>query len=511
MNNLLDRLLSELADEIDITDSQEGAVKRAYNSVADWLNQKETIIAKHKVHIFPQGSMMYGTAIKPINEDDYDVDLVCEFTALIDNLDPSYVKQSVGKRLSEHATYGKMLDKEGRRCWTLQYCEDLNFHMDILPSIPFKEEYRNDINFNEAFKSMLQGRDLSILATDKDRITKQYKYIPTNPRGYAEWFKDKMQVNKGNHFFASIERVPEYPRKTILQKTIQLLKRHRDVMFINMDDSLKPISMIITTLTAKCYNGETNLYEFICNAIEKMPAYIERGKQDEYVIKNPVMTIENFADKWSETPEKATSFFDWIKKAKIDFAGLSRITTYSDYDRVFKELFSQKPVDRLMEKYKSNLRQEQEVAATVCDEIKPTSLIALEKLPHRRSPPWILPRGYRVKIRGEVSYDGGNTYNVFSNEATIRKNAELKFFPMHSIAPPYKVKWQITNTGEEARNANCLRGQMFENSELFFGGECCGKKESTAYLGTHYVQCFIIKQGNQCVGVSEPFIVKIGY
>jgi hypothetical protein len=29
-----------------------------------------------------------------------------------------------------------MLDKEGRRCWTLNYADGAKFHMDILPAIP---------------------------------------------------------------------------------------------------------------------------------------------------------------------------------------------------------------------------------------------------------------------------------------------------------------------------------------------------------------------------------------
>ena len=51
----LNKMLSELADEIDITESQEGAIIRAYNSVADWLNQNGTAIAKHKIQrkMFP--------------------------------------------------------------------------------------------------------------------------------------------------------------------------------------------------------------------------------------------------------------------------------------------------------------------------------------------------------------------------------------------------------------------------------------------------------------------------
>ena len=89
------KLLSELADEIDITDSQEGAIRTAYNGVADWLNQNNADIARHNVHIFPQGSMMYGTAVKPISEDDYDIDLVCEFRDNVEDLEPEHVKKAL--------------------------------------------------------------------------------------------------------------------------------------------------------------------------------------------------------------------------------------------------------------------------------------------------------------------------------------------------------------------------------------------------------------------------------
>ncbi len=511
MNEIINRLLSELADEIDITESQEGVIKRAYNSVADWLNQKETIIAKHRVHIFPQGSMMYGTTIKPINEeDDYDIDLVCEFTEHTDNLTPQYVKQSVGKRLMEHATYKNMLQEEGRRCWTLQYSENLNFHMDILPAIPFREEYKTRDSLRAAYESMSTWKKLALLATDKNKQSLKYDYIPTNPRGYAEWFKQKTHIGKNIALYESVERVPQYPRKTVLQKSIQLLKRYRDVMFAEDIEEVKPISMIITTLVAKCYNGETQIYDFICKALNNLENYIERGANGEYIIKNPVMSSENFADKWQEKPAKAKAFFQWKAKATCDFKKLSTLTSYSEIDKAFKEMFAQKPVDRLMNKYQDKLQQEREVASTTNSDLVLKTVAALEKIPHRTSPPWILPRGYCVKIKGEVSFDNKRTFKQFASGTVLPKEADLIFTPLHGIKPPYKVKWQITNTGEEAKNANCLRGRIFEDGDITYNGILNSKRESTSYAGTHYVQCFIIKSGNQCVGVSEPFVVKIG-
>ena len=505
------KLLSELADEIDITDSQEGAIRTAYNGVADWLNQNNADIARHNVHIFPQGSMMYGTAVKPISEDDYDIDLVCEFRDNVEDLEPEYVKKSVGKRISENARYRTMLQPEGRRCWTLQYCDSLNFHMDILPAIPFKERYyRSDSRLFEAYNNMSIMRELALLATDKNKETKKYRFIPSNPRGYAEWFKEKTLIghNEKGMLFENIERVPTYPKKTVLQKSIQILKRHRDVYFLSRNDEYKPISMIITTLAAQCYNGENNIYEFICKALLKMPTLIVR-ENDQYVVKNPVMSNENFADKWKEKTQKAVEFFNWINDAYVDFVNLKELTTYSEVDKTFKEIFSQKPVDRLMQKYGEYLREEKNTS--YCPQIieKSKALTMLERIPHRKRPPWNLPRKFRVGIQGTVSFDSGKSYQNFSSGELLPKGVFLQFFPIHSLPTPYTVKWQITNTGNEARNAGCLRGVEFEDAELRRSGILCGKKEETSYAGTHYIQCFIIRNGNQCIGMSQPFVVKI--
>ena len=506
----LNKLLCELADELDITDSQEGAIKRAYNAVADWLNKNDAEISKHDVHIFPQGSMMYGTAIKPIDENDYDIDLVCEFRKNINHLESSYVKKSVGKRICENEWYREMLQPEGRRCWTLQYCDTLNFHMDILPALPFSEGYyRTDRRLNEAYNSMSIRKDLALLATDKDKKTSEYHFIPTNPRGYAEWFKERMQINTNKILLSGVERVPAYPRKTILQKAIQLLKRHRDVYFSTRDDELKPISMIITTLMAECYKGENNLFEFICKALVDLETHIEKGADGKYRISNPVMSVENFADKWNENPQKSIEFFGWVKQAYIDFTNLEEIDTYSGLDKALKELFSQKPVDRLMRKYSSEMDLEKKHSLLDKDYYKPYSLKVLEKLPYRISPPWTLPPKVSVGIQGRISIDNGKTYQDFTSGTVLPKNAKLQFYPIHRLHIPYKVKWQVTNTGEEARTANGLRGDKFEDAELTRGGVLCGKEEVTSYSGTHYIQCFLIKSGNQCIAYSNPFVVKI--
>jgi uncharacterized LabA/DUF88 family protein len=89
-------------------------------------------------------------------------------------------------------------------------------------------------------------------------------------------------------------------------------------MYDNLPEARKdnaPISIIITTLAAQAYNNEANIYEALSNIIENMSKFIKRSG-DTFIIANPVMPEENFADKWNENPEKAREFFRWLESTK---------------------------------------------------------------------------------------------------------------------------------------------------------------------------------------------------
>lgn len=242
----LGNLLSQIADELNITPTMQDKAIRSYEAVGKWIGDG----VDYDVKIMPQGSMNLGTVIRPIDDsDDYDMDLVC----LLKNgsyLSLSEIKNLVGDRLKENAVYKEKLEPEGKRCWTMQYDE---FHMDILPCVP-KNQY------------FVEPHLTAIKLTDK-RTDGTYQERYSNPYAYHNWFENQMKdillIEK--RAFATqnkteISKVPTYRMRTPLQKTIQLLKRHRDICF-QSDDKNKPISIIITTLAALAYNGENNVYE----------------------------------------------------------------------------------------------------------------------------------------------------------------------------------------------------------------------------------------------------------
>ena len=122
---------------------------------------------------------------------------------------------------------------------------------------------------------------------------------------------------------------------------------------------------------------------------------------------------------------------------------------------------------------------------------------------HRQKPTWPMARGGAVFIALSAVDPNGNKLDYESNGAPLPKGCSLHFRALTGVKQPYSVYWQITNTGDEARAANCLRGN-FERSD----DGPNGKRESTSYTGSHSVQCFVIKR-NACVAKSKDYIINI--
>lgn len=137
-----EEVLESIIASIDISPTNFESARRRYTAVANWLSRGE-YLSGDATEIYLQGSFRLGTVIRPYRnsqEADYDIDQVCEIKGK--DTSAQQLKHDVGDRLKENGDYKRMLDEEGRRCWTLQYAspDDLaGFHLDILPSRPAKE------------------------------------------------------------------------------------------------------------------------------------------------------------------------------------------------------------------------------------------------------------------------------------------------------------------------------------------------------------------------------------
>ena len=314
----LSDLLQQVAASLDIPDELHEEAVRRYEHLGQWLEREDAKQNRREPEVYPQGSFRLGTVVRPLLNDDYDIDLVYERDLRKSSISQEQLKVDAGNHLAKYVEYCRQSRRTvptlepGRRCWTLKYPD--NFHMDVLPAIP-DDEGRSISRKHSETRILIPDRDL-------------HEWQHSNPKGYAEWFKSRMAVRfrekrialAATMLKAAAEDVPEYKVKTPLQLAIQILKRHRDIHFREDSDD-RPVSIILTTLAAKSYNNEPDLVDAVLVLVRGMPAHIEvrteNGKRVPWV-PNPVNDEENFADKWQEHPQRERKFREWLTKVDED-------------------------------------------------------------------------------------------------------------------------------------------------------------------------------------------------
>jgi hypothetical protein len=503
----LSKSLQYIAESLDIPESHYKRAEERYQAIGRWLGRDESIIASVASIVYPQGSFRLGTVIKPItNAEEYDIDLVCELSLTKDQISQKQLKDWVGHEIKSYARANSMKSpaEESRRCWRLSYADEAKFHMDILPSIPD----------GDAFRILLESRGLSndwadhaIAITDNtlpnyDRLDNDWPR--SNPKGYAAWFKtcmetqfDAQRMLLAKSIKADVEDVPEYRVKTPLQRAVQILKRHRDIRFVD-DQEDKPISIIITTLAAHAYNNESDLLEALINIVSDMPRYIQVRDGIAWV-PNPVDPLENFADKWKEYPRQEENFRNWLQQVRNDLDIAQEAEGIKAVGESLESRFGERAVNEALKHF------------PIAGELKTINLVpgslrtsSRFDVPHRQKPRWPVSERDRVTITGKANRKGYRQKTI-RNQSTWSKGWSLRFEAKTDTEPPYEVHWQVVNTGREAQAANDLRGGFYECNA---GEGSCARRERTRYRGIHWIECFIVKNGI-CVAHSGEFVINI--
>lgn len=511
--------LVKAAEKLDISPSKYKQAIECFETMKAYLLEGEYEGATAKPEIYLQGSFKLGTEIRPYKDSkdaDYDIDIVCRLEHKKETVTPKAVKHQVGDHLKAHGSYVKMLDDEGRRCWTLNYAEQdgIGFHMDILPSV---QESWNSFSDHYWYRS-------AIAVTDRSSNTNSYNWSPSNPKDFAEWFyvknktafdevkQKQKQILFANYqkegLFATRDAVPDIHVKTPLQRAIQLLKRHRDIRFCNKEnEKCKPISMVITVLAAKVYQNESTIYETLKNLIDILTQHanqmqstfhfdaaiaessynlITRMANGKWNIPNPTNPGENFADKWHESENgvpnaRAKAFFQWVAWAKEDFLNMNE---WLDEEHYTRSLVS--PVSKSI-----NLT------------VAPSGGFSFN-VAHRQKPFW--PFGLSYSVRIGARYKANDSWQGFNSGDPLNKQLDLLFDAYTNTPKPFEVYWQVVNTGQEAEDAKQLRGEIVISKTAGIGG--LTQKELTSYTGIHWVECFIVKN-EVCVARSGEFVVRI--
>lgn len=332
-------VIDDLVEAIEIPEPARRKAEARYKDLGEWFCRDDAHCAGFDPHIYPQGSFRLGTVVRA---DEYDLDFGCRLREGITKATHTQeqLKQLVRRDLEEYRrarNIDQRLD-EKTRCWRLKYKDELAFHMDGVPSIPEDQPQRviMESRMITAGVDPLVARSVAHHAgAITDNRMPNYKQIDprwrvSNSEGYAKWFESRMKLASRlveeraiQAKAGTVDELPAAVWNSPLQRSVQILKCHRDRMFEDAPDS-KPISIIITTLSAEANRGERDVADALDGILSRMGDCVRSGRPR---VPNPVNPVEDFADKWYDLEYRhldlERNFWNWLRQARIDFSNIT--------------------------------------------------------------------------------------------------------------------------------------------------------------------------------------------
>jgi hypothetical protein len=342
------------------------------------------------------------------------------------------------------STYRNMVSRK-TRCVTLQYAND--FHVDLVPYIE-------------------RGGQLYITNRHENR------FELTNPERFSAWLDEQSRIT-GEH----------------LIPVIRLMKYLRD-----FKQTFTARSIILTTLLGRRINyintlGAADYYGDIPTTLVHVVADL-----DAYLQANPVLPVipdpgdtgEDFSHRWDQTQyenfrTKIARYSELMSEA-FDEADAEKS------ERLWQDIFGPKFTAPRVEKRAQLL----EAGAPARHE---QFLDRDFGIPYQRN-------RFRLRVIGNVSREPGfRTYDLPTQGNRVIKGRTLTFrIAQCDVQRPFQVYWKVRNRGGEAARVDALRG------EITPGGET--KVESTLYRGSHWVECYIVKNGVCVARDRQPVIIR---
>lgn len=261
--------------------------------------------------------MALQTTVRPRGRVEYDLDLIFEIDC-IEGLMPKLLYEAVRDRLRAHPKYGKMLETHPR-CLRLTY--EKQFHLDIVPA---RTHPHLGVPFIQIPEKPAQHGDL-------------HRWLTNNPKGLVEWFKSEC-----NKQLVLLEKADQEPlpqpvpnnEKPVLAQAVQLLKRHRDVVFDNADEA--PSSIVLTTLAGTFYQGGQFVESTLNQVLDRIALLADRDKLFASV-SNPACSDQKLCENW--TPHQCARFADFVLSFRRRLRNLSSMQGVEEIGAELRNLF----------------------------------------------------------------------------------------------------------------------------------------------------------------------------
>lgn len=430
----------------------------------------------------PQGSWAHKTIIKPVDQGEFDADLLV-YVQPVEGWSAAAYIDELYSALKASDTYKDKV-KRWSHCVTITYARQKK--IDVAPCVVDRDDIQR----------------FEVCNRDSDQFER------TEPRAYTDWLVQQNSYSGSNSF----------------RKVTRLIKYLRDIK-----TTFTCPSVLLTTLLGyRIAEGgkDTDAFADTPTALKTVFQRLDewlQARPTKPAVTNPFLASEDFADGWSD--EQYTNFRDLINKYRgwIDEAydEQNRNESIAKWRRVFGDEFARDVVlaegkssgTNAVALLKSSLSSARNFAGDLVDAVRRFGAAALhgdfDRQAHMKSPKWRrVPVAQRLTVRVSAKLYRSKGYDHRGSVESLQILSPGQSI-VFSVGTPlsthdYDVKWRVTNTDEAASNDNALRGGFYDSEAGLV------RWEELKYRGVHLVEAFVIrKRDGALVGQSEAFRVVI--
>lgn len=459
---------------IDLLEESIGALK-TFLRASDW---------KPKIAGFEeQGSWAHGTIIRPVDDAEFDADLLVMAQPVEGWTAADYVEE-LGRVFSGSGVYA---DKT--KVW--DYCVTITYagqrRIDLAPCVV--------------------GR---LWPGNLEVCNRKAGFESSEPVQYTTWLRERNTYSGQNSF----------------RKVTRLLKYLRDIK-----ETFTCPSVLLTTLIGyriEWMEKDSADFADVPTTLKTLVGRLDdwlQQRPDKPVVPNPKLVTEDFGELW-ESQEKYANFRNVIHRYRgwIDtaFAMEGRQESIAAWQRVFGDEFGKASVIKVaadaasegLARARSLLSSTAAHLNELVDVVKNYGLSILPldfcRPPHMKQPTWReAPNLIKIDVSAEWRENRSATPGRAVGMGEILPPRGGLYFRAvmtdgNAIPAGYEVRWRITNTGAVAIAKGAGRGGFeVENMSQ-------GRWEHLEYRGIHLSEAFIISRSDDVlVAKSDAFYVVI--
>ncbi len=451
-----------LRDEVNLNQARLDRLQGSVDAIETFLVNHPTF-ADSFPDLIPAGSWAQRAIIRPVTKDhEFDADVLLSMTEQEDWQPKDYIEQ-LWTAFRSSSTYHDLAHRK-TRCVRIDYAGD--FHIDV---VPYLERWGAQYITNR-----YEPEDMG-------------RFELSNPEAFTAWVDERQRLS-GRHFI-KVVRLMKYLRDfkgTFSCKSIILLTLLGD-RITESDIALAP----------ECY---ADVPTTLVTLIGKLAEWLPEALPDVY---DPGGTGDNFSARYAENWNYSnfrTRIIDYAEQMKAAYEEAERNSAIARWQAIFGTAFKQgtteKALRTLTPSYPASVPHEGE---RFIDQ-PPFSFPIQPKAAYRA---YITGRVTGMSIGGTTRRNGFRQFELPKHGNMVPKRRSILFTMSTDVPAPYTAYWKVRNGGDEAAQQYALRGEITADTGAH------AKEETTSYAGTHYVECYVVKDGAVVASDRQQVIVTL--